>query len=149
LAEQDAALSHWFKKAASRKAALVAVPDDPGGLEPLLKTNQRDIGGNAIAELGFNFSAWTGREVGILASLAVTCGAYSPVVRNCVVVSFDPGASPTLDLLERILRATVAAFNPEDAVVNSTERMSTHVSLPAWKVPAVLRYTLSSGFSAD
>lgn len=149
LAKQDAALSQWFKKAASRKAPLVAVSNDPDGLVPLLKTNQRDVGGDVIAELGFNFAAWTGRDANLTASLAVTCGAFSPVVRNSVVVSFDPAASPTLDLLQGILTAAVTAFDPEDAVVNSTERLSAHVSLPAWKIPAVFRYRLGSGFTTD
>lgn len=149
LAQQDAALSQWFKKATSRKAPLVAVPNDPDGLVPLLKANQRDIGGDVIAELGFNFSAWTGREADMAASLAATCGAYSPVVRNSVVLSFDPAASPTLDLLQRILKAAVTAFDPEDAVVNSTERLSAHATLPAWEAPAASRYKRGSGFTAD
>jgi hypothetical protein len=149
LAKQDAALSNWFKKTASRKAPLVALPHDTDGLGTHLRTNQRDIGGEAIAELGFNFSAWTGREVAMPPSLAATCGAYSPVVRNSVVVSFDPAAQPTPDLLQGILRAAVTAFDPEDAVVSSTERLSAHASLPAWKAPAVVRFKLGSGFSAD
>ncbi|WAC71041.1 hypothetical protein OU995_15675 [Roseateles sp. SL47] len=113
LAQQDAALSQWFQKATSRKAPLVAVPNDPDGLEPLLQVNQRDIGGNVIAELGFSFSAWTGREADMVASLSATCGVYSAVVRNSVVLSFDPAASPTLDLVQQILKAAVTAFDPE------------------------------------
>lgn len=149
LAKQDAALSQWFKKATSRATPLVAVPKETHGLLPLLKTNQRDVGGDVISELGFNFSVWTGREENLPASLAATCGAYGPVVRNSVVVSFAPAASPTLDLLQRILRAAVTAFDPEDAVVNFTERLSAHASLPAWKAPALYRYKLGSGFTAD
>ena len=63
LAKQDVALSQWFKKAASRNAPLVALPDDPAKLGPILKTNQRDIGGDVIVELGFQLlAASTGRE---------------------------------------------------------------------------------------
>jgi len=145
----DAGLSQWYKKAASRKAPLVALPCDPDGLGPLLKTNRRDIGGDAIAELGFNFSAWTGRETDMQASLAATCGAYSPVVRNFVVVSFEMEVSPTLDLLQGILRSAVTAFDPEDGVVSSTDDLSAHASLPAWKVPSVFRYRRGAGFSVD
>ena len=149
LSEQDTALSKWFKKATSKKAALVALPHDSDGLVALLKTNQRDIGGDAIAELGFNFSAWTGREQGRAASLMATCGAYSPAVRNSVVLSFDHAASLTPDLLEGILNAVVAAFDPVDAVVSSIESLSAHAGLPAWQAPAMARYRRGVGFTAD
>lgn len=149
LARQDAALSTWFKKATSRKAPLVVMPSDPDKLGLLLKTNRRDISGDTIADLGFNFAAWTGRQVSMTASLAATCGAFSPVVRNSVVVSFDPAASPPLDLLEGVLKEAVDAFDPEDAVVTSTECLSAHATIPAWEVPAMLRYKPSSGFTID
>lgn len=149
LAEQDSALSHWFKKAASRKAPLVALPNDPDGIERLLRVNHADIGGEVFADLGFKFSAWTGQEKNMAASLAMTCGAYSPVVRNSVVVSFDPAVSPRLDLLQGILKAAVTAFDPEDAVVSTTERLAAHASLPAWKAPAVFRYRQGSGFTGE
>ncbi len=148
MAEQGPALSRWFKKGSSRKASLVELPRDPEGLGPLLKTNQRDIGGDAIAELGFNFAAWTGRDVGTIASIAMTCGAYSPAIRNSVVVSFDPTTEvPTSEFLQAILKAAVAAFDPEDAVASSTESLAAHATLPAWQAPAVFRYKHGAGFA--
>jgi hypothetical protein len=149
LAGLDSSLSNWYKRQTSRKAASVPLPTDLEGLRPLLKPNRRDVGGDVIAELGFNFSSWTGQDGDTAASLAVTCGAYSPVVRNSVVVAFDPAAMPTSHLLEGVMKAAVSVFDPEDAVVSSTERLSAHAALPAWKVPAMFRYGRGTGFSAD
>lgn len=149
LAERDSIFSQWFKKAMSRKKASVAIPTEPIALAPHLKGNHRDIGGELISELGFSFSAWTGREANVSVSLDVACGAYSHLVGNSVLVSFDPAASPSLDLLQEIMKTAVAAFDPEEAVVNSTERLSPYAPLPAWKVPALFRYRLGSGFTAD
>lgn len=148
MAEQDPTLSRWFKRTSSRKASLVELPRDPDKLGLLLKTNSRDIGGDAIAELGFNFAAWTGRDVGTIAHFTMTCGAYCPAIRNSVVVSFDPMSEMlTSELLHGILKAVVAAFDPEDAVVSSIESLAAHATLLPWQVPAMFRYRQGSGFA--
>jgi len=105
--------------------------------------------GEVMVELGFDFSAWNGWKADIPASLSVGCGAFSPVVGNRAVVSFDPEASPTLDLLREILRAAVTAFDPEDGVVVSDATLSAHPSLSIVETPAVFRYERGAGFSAD
>lgn len=148
ISEEDVALSTWFKKVSSRKAPLVEIPKDPELLSRLLKTNNRDIGGDAIVELGFNFGAWTGKDSGLVASFRMTCGAYSAAIRNSVVVTFESdAATPAIDLLQRILERSVAAFDPEDAVVSSTEVLAACRGVPASRAPAVFRYKRGSGFS--
>jgi len=104
-----------------------------------------------MVELGFSFSAWNGleQEEHAPASLSVDCGAYSPVVGNSVVVSFDPATAPPLDRLQGMLRAAVAAFDPEDGVVVSRESSDAYSTLPILQVPAVFRYKRGAGFSAD
>jgi hypothetical protein len=125
------------------------LPSDVDGLLPLLEEHRRDIGGEVIVELGFEFSAWNGWKTDIPASLSVSCGAFSHIAPNCVVVSFDPEASPALDLLQGILRAAVVAFDPEDGVVVSKATRLTHPSLPFLRQPAVFRYKRGAGFSVD
>ena len=149
LAAQDVALSRWYRLLASRKGPLREFPSDVDGLLPLLGVNRRDIGGEAMVELGFDFSAWNGWNADPSASLSVGCGAFSPVVVNCGLVSFDAEASPTLDLLQGILRAAVTAFDPEDGVVVSDATLSAHPSLSIVETPAVFRYKRGAGFSAD
>jgi hypothetical protein len=127
-------------------------PRDVDGLLPLLEVNRRDIGGEVMVELGFYFSAWNGWKADMPASLSFGCGAFGPVCAkcpNCAVVSFDPEASPTLDLLQEILRAAVTAFDPEDGVVVSKATRSADPSLRIWQEPAVFRYKRGAGFSAD
>lgn len=149
LAKEDSALPRWYKKASSRRTPLVMLPNDALALEPFFKANQRDIGGQAIADLGFSFAAWTGNDSPIVASLSATCGAVSPAVRNSVVLSFDPDVVPSKDLLEKVLNAAVATFDPEDAVVSSTELLSKHAPLLAWEAPSVLRYKRGIGLSLE
>ena len=149
LAAQDAALSRWYKPLASRKERLRELPHDVDGLLPLLGVNRRDFGGEVIVELGFDFSAWNGWKADIPASLSVDCGAFSPVVSNSAVVSFDPEASPTFGLLQEILRAAVTAFDPEDGVVVSDATRSAHPALRMREKPAVFRYKRGVGFSVD
>jgi hypothetical protein len=149
LAAQDAALSRWYKLLASRKKPLREWPSDVDGLLPLLEVNRGDIGGEVMVELGFYFFAWNGWNADLPASLSVGCGAFSPAVGNCALVSFDPEASPTLDLLQGILRAAVTAFDPEDGVVISKATSSAYPSLSIVETPAVFRYKRGAGFSAD
>lgn len=124
-------------------------PHDVDGLLPRLGVNRADIGRKVIVELGFDFFAWNGWKADLPASLSVLCGAFSPVVSNSAVVSFDPEASPTLDLLQGILRAAVTAFDPEEGVVVSDATRSAHPSLRIREQPAVFRYKRGVGFSVD
>jgi hypothetical protein len=149
LAAQDAALSRWYKLLASRKEPLREFPHDVDGLLPRLGVNRADIGGAVMVELGFDFFAWNGWKADLPASLSVGCGAFSPFVGNNAVVSFDSDASPTLDLLQGILRVAVTAFDPEDGVVVSDATRSANPSLRIWQEHAVFRYKRGAGFSAD
>src|SRR5437667_12552985 len=149
LAAQDAGLSRWYKPLASRKQSLREWPHDVDRLVPLLGVNRGDIGGEIIVELGFDFFAWNGWKTDLPASLVILCGAFSPVASNRAVVSFDPEASPTLDLLQGMLRAAVTAFDPEEGIAISHATRSTHRSLPFLERPAVFRYKRDVGFSVD
>lgn len=146
IAKLDSSLVYWFKRRTSKKTAPRALPMDPNALESLLKTNRRDIGNDVIEELGFSFSAWTGKHSEMTASVSVMCGAYSPLVNNSVVLSFDAGKIPTPYLLREILKSMVSAFEPHDAVVNSMERLLAHPSLPVLKIPSFYSYRAQSGF---
>lgn len=148
LETQDGALSTWFKKVASRKAALVSLPIDADRIGPVLKTSRRDVGHDVIPELGFRFTAWTGPQSASPATLAATCGAHDRTVVNHVVLSFSREASPAPDLLRQILAASVKAFDPDDGVVSSSELLAGSSS-PPWMAPAVLRYKRGFGFSTD
>jgi immunity protein 52 of polymorphic toxin system len=149
LAAQDAALSRWYRQLASRKEPLRELPHDVDGLLPRLGVNRADIGGEVMVELGFDFSAWNGWKADMQASLSVYCGAFSPFVGNSAVVSFDPEASPTPDLLQGILRAAVTAFDPDDGVVVSHATLSAQASPSILERPALFRYKRGAGFSVD
>jgi hypothetical protein len=119
LASLDIGLAQWFKKVSTAKASLVALPNDAEAIEPMLKSNRRDIGGDVMHELGFSFSAWTGVTSGITADIAMTCGAYSPVIRNVSVVTFNSDVAPSIDLIQNVLLAAIAAFDPDEGAVRS------------------------------
>ena len=147
LANQDPALSRWFEQVFSLKQPRVPIPTAPEDLAPLLEVSRLDAGRREIIpELGFDFSAWDGRDDGVAASLAVACGIYSSVVPNSAVVSFDPQAALSLDLLRGILRSAVAAFDPENGVVTSTESARAQSASLIWEAPALYRYRRGAGF---
>lgn len=146
LKTHDSGLSQWFRKTSDRSSPKVALSSELEEVSSSLKSNRRDVGGDAIAELGFSFSAWTGEETVAPASLAITCGAYGSVIRNSLVVSFDPASTPAPGILEMILKAAVTAFDPDQGVVSTSENLVAQ-DLPPWEAPALLRYERSEGFS--
>jgi len=148
LASHNTVLSKWYKQGKSRKeASQVVLPNDSEGLAPLLKTNRRDIGREVIPELGFSFSAWSGPDASISASLMVTCGSYSRFTGNAVVIRFEPNPELDIGMLESILHAAVAEFEPEHGVVSWSGAMSANDTLPIWEAPSLLRYQKGVGFS--
>jgi hypothetical protein len=119
VASIDTELFQWFKKVSRAKAPLVALAVDASSIGPMLKSNRRDIGGEVMHELGFSFSAWNGRKNGLTVEFAMTCGAYSPVICNVAVVTFNSDGALSIDLVQNVLRAAIAAFDPDDGVVRS------------------------------
>lgn len=148
IANQDVLLSKWFKKGASKKISTVALPHNAEDLQDYLRSNQKDVGFDEIPELGFNFSAWTGKDTSMMASISSTCGASSHNVRNHIVVSFSNQREPELEFLKSILRKAVEVFEPEDAVVSTAEILVANPSMTAWEAPAIFRYKCGTGYSA-
>ena len=76
LAQIDAALGNWRKKAATKKAAENSTIDW-NRLDEVLLTgrNRRDHSGDVIEELGFAFAAWTKDAAGATCSISCLCGA--------------------------------------------------------------------------
>lgn len=114
----------WYLKGLSRKRAQVPIGTTPETLENLLKTNKRDTDGSTIRELGFNLNIWNGsREEP--AAFSVTCGSFSNFVVNSAVLYLPPQAPPidtgTQERLQSLLMKLVHAWEPDDAVVTSSE----------------------------
>ena len=141
----DPSFMSWYKKVASRKATPVEIPPDLGEVESNLKVSRRDIGGEPIVDIGFNFSAWTGKG-DVSTSLSATCGAYSPFIRNSVVLSFESSGRLADSLFQDILMVLIEVFEPEHAVVSSTELLLESPSLPPWEAPAIFCYKKDTGF---
>ena len=133
LSSRDPALATWFMKSRKKPAAAVPLHPGPQAVASHLKVNRRDVGRDVMAELGFSLAAWNGSDV----SLDVTIGAVSPFVLNSAVLSFR-GASPTSrrapgdwrDLID----AAIDAFDPEHAVVTSTDLLTRKKAPKPWHV---------------
>lgn len=149
LSQADTALGHWFKRARSKAAATKPFPVDAAGLLANLKTNNRDVDGEPIQELGFSFGAWTGSQGDLTASIGGTLGGYSPYVGNSVVLAFESTLVSREAMLRSLLEAAVAAFEPDDAVVATSDVFSSHRGLPPWGTPGTLSYRAGKGFFAD
>jgi hypothetical protein len=156
LGEQEPAFSQWFKKVHSKKSALEALPIEVESLQTLLERSKY----NAHRNLGFDFSAWTGRGsdmpaslnmpeyLNIRSSLSVSCGIYTTVVCNSAVLSFTPPEPPTAELLQGLLQATAAAFDPDDGVVLLENSLRAYPQLRVREIPALFRYKRGVGFTA-
>lgn len=135
------ALSQWFTKGKSAKTAPKSpVPVTAEGIEPYLKTNNRDVDGSAIAELGFNLSLWNG----ISATLSITCGAFSPAIRNCVVVNLPPTAEvgeDALATLRSLLDACIDIWEPANVIATSSQLIAQEGGGMPWQTRGWLNYS--------
>jgi hypothetical protein len=126
----DPIYSQWFLKAGRKSAANKPVVAEPAEVAAMLKVNRRDVDGDAIAELGFSFGCWNG----VHASFSATVGAFSPHVQNSVVLSVgDSWDRGELKAYRRLLEAVVGAFNPQHAVVTSTELLDQANAAVPWE----------------
>jgi hypothetical protein len=123
-------LGIWFLpiKSKSRKQTKpLPIETNAAAIEALLRTNNRDIDGTPIPELGFSISIWNGELVDPL-SLSVRCGGYSKFVKNSAVLQFpacEIENSPTeLDRLESLLKLFVSVWDPDRAVLSSVEELA-------------------------
>lgn len=126
LAQNHPALGTWYQKGRSKNAALKNIVElTPDSIGRILRTNNRDTDSLPIVELGFRIGVWNGNTQ-LAASFSATCGGYSDVVKNRVVLDFDPSWDAGLLSSERmrsILTDFIEAFDPEKAVVTSLEYM--------------------------
>lgn len=126
LAQNHPALGAWYQKGRSKNAALKKTVElTPDSIGRILRTNNRDTDGLPILELGFRMGVWNGNTQ-LAASFSATCGGYSDVVKNRVVLDFDPSCDLGLLSTERmraILVDFIEAFDPDKAVVTSLEYM--------------------------
>ncbi|MCG8421216.1 MAG: hypothetical protein MJE77_25120 [Proteobacteria bacterium] len=121
LKSQSELFAEWFMKARTKAAAFEnPLSIDLDTVASTLRVDRRDVGGEAMPELGFSLSVWNGKN----ASFTATVGVYSPYVRNAVLLSFDE--SPTTfsaDDWKALLEAMIRAFEPDHAVVTSHEHL--------------------------
>jgi hypothetical protein len=80
-------------------------------------TQFTDVGHKPIPELGYSLDKWNGnRDAG--ASLSVACGMYfeSDVgFSNAAVLSLDCPAKFDIELYRQLLRASIEAWDPDNA----------------------------------
>lgn len=131
-------LSHWFIKGKSAKAKSPVLLTAEG-ICPYLKTNNRDIDGAAITELGFNLSFWNGNSV----SLSITCGAFSPAIRNSVVINLPPSSEigeDFLAMLRFLLDACIDIWEPANAIATSPQLIAQEGGGMPWQTRGWLNY---------
>lgn len=142
--QSDAILSKWYLKARSRREADVALELQAEVIAKRLRTNVRDVGGEAIQELGFSISVWNGLA-STPASLAVTCGAFSEYVKNSAVINLPPSAAPqtagACGPFSALVEKLVVAFDPDIALATSTEYLARAGGGMPWEKGGWVVYT--------
>ena len=121
----------WRPLGRSRSEAIRATPIDlsTNALTELFMRgrNRRDVGGDAIEQLGFRISVWNGKGDEEVSSLTMKCGLYSTVagLSNAIVLKlptrFDVNSA------EQARQLTVAlsqAWDPDWAIVASQSKVN-------------------------
>lgn len=120
LSKIDEALGSWFRRGVSKAAAKTPVELDAESLGKLLAqgVNRRDVGGDAIEELGFSIGLWNRARPAV--GLSATVGAHPSFqgVLNSFVLDFPPPEAEALriyepSLAEAIFNAVVEAWEPD------------------------------------
>jgi hypothetical protein len=139
-------MAQWFPKGKTAKLSTKApVPVTPLGVLPFLKTNNRDTDGSAISELGFDLNLWNGSSI----SLSISCGSFSPVVGNYVVLNLpaaDEVGAEKLAALRPLLEAIVTVWEPDHAVLTSPQLITKNGGGMPWETRGWLEYHKSEGF---
>jgi hypothetical protein len=144
LADCDPALATWFERGGSlAKALKSSIPHADEDLVGLLERhqNRRDVGGNAIDELGFQLGLWNGSGGLKGVGLSITCGLYwhgtgsGSQASNYVVLDLptDLGQLARFEHMIAVLKATVLAWEPNWAGVwskNSARAMHLNTNKP-------------------
>jgi len=132
LAECSCELSSWYLKGRTRAGALKqALRLDGEAIAEKLRVNRKDVSREVMPELGFSLGVWNGSDV----SLAMTIGATSMYVPNSVVLSAESGSGILGDdVWRQVLHGLIRAFDPEHAVVASTEQLARSGSGRPWEV---------------
>ena len=118
----ESTFQEWNQKTSRHPDTAKAAVLSMEGIDALLKTNNRDVGGDPIVELGFNLSLWNGSN----ALFSATIGAYSPYIENSVVLSFRGDCPVDSETWRRLIEKAVEAFDPDSAVVTSHDYIASH-----------------------
>jgi hypothetical protein len=120
-------LSRWYRKGTSRSAASGRPIDiDADTLESMLSggRNRTDIGGEAIAELGFSLALWNNNPTAV--SLSTLCGATPTTasIMNSFVLTLPAASGTAVELYDaeaakRILMSMIEAWRPQWATFAS------------------------------
>ena len=136
-------LGGWYLSGRGQKAPLVQLEISAVAIERELKTNNRDVDGKAIENLGFRLRVWNGND-NEPASFAMTCGAWSDYVKNSAVLSLPPQSAPpdevTAKPLRTLLEHSVQVWDPDYAVVTSSESMARKGGGMPWDVGGWFAY---------
>jgi len=123
------ALTGWYRKGG---AVPRAISFDENEREQLLDivsagANKRDVGGEAIEELGFRVGLWNNRKESEAVSLGITCGLFSnsPGLTNAVTLSLPKDLEALSlqgnDALRKLLLIQVEAWSPEWGAVFASQ----------------------------
>ena len=123
IAQHHKALMSWYQKGYSKAGALKRqVNVGAEDINSLLATNNRDVDGSVIPELGFSIGLWNGNDQ-FSASFRSTCGAYNSFVNNSAVLELPHEGEPLVShkQIRGLFIDLIAAFDPDSAVVTSDE----------------------------
>lgn len=154
LAGIDQSLTNWFQKGSRRGSTTEPVKVDAGSLGTMLRdgVNRRDMGEEAIDQLGFSVALWNRAEPAVSLSMHVGSYAGQPGVLNSLVMNF-PAPHDSAEALyrpssaEAIFESAVSIWRPEWATWTTHEWRD--IQSPAPREPIVGWLTYIRGSCAQ
>lgn len=110
----------WGEASGSPKKPRLQFEITPEGIAKVLDTNNNDVDGQPIVDLGFSLGCYTETEPeeGVV-RIDATLGVFTPLIPNSILLKMRKPVIADVDLWEKIAATTIWIFNPDDVVITS------------------------------
>lgn len=120
----EAGFHGLYKKGRTRDQALAQpVEMSLNSIRKLLEegVNRREVGREAIAELGWSLSLWSGGLDGESFQVSIQCASFSKSVGNCVVIHLPPHGPHSFEnigqTISHLFDALIDVWEPQQAII--------------------------------
>ncbi len=152
LASRNDFFCQWYRKGSKVSKTAKRIDLTHEDLSELFTQNRRDHIDTVIEELGFSAALWNGMD-GFATSVSITCGAYTSVVKNNLVLQLPDrflvsqycSEKSLIEIFESLIQCVEADF----AVVTSNNYLNRKGGGTPWELGGWLNYNKSYSSKID